>query len=401
MKKLKYIVANIISILIEYSLLFLALRIIFKMETKLILLILGIIFIVLVILDIVIINVTIAVRNKRSLKEINYKNLQEIIDIINAKYHKNISLVYVNMKRQSPAWSLIDNKIYININSINCYVDGDNGLLPGLVAYCAGNIVVGVGNLVSIANFKLSTIIGEALNSLLFKIYDHYMKGFKKVFFNILLGIDYLFSLNNLIFVYPLLRQDSYDANKFAVELGYGKELRAYYGCNLAYHDSYVEKLEFLNPSNSKMIAAMNDQMNLNENERMIYSVNNVLYYADINAEAYELNDITAIDRYAINSTNNNLVKLELNKITSLEYKMIGFGTNLHTLIAHNLKHFDCDILIIWKQLEELVVDDEKIYEEILNYSKTEDVNEKLLNYITNRLTSMKNTDNNKENKLN
>ena len=256
MRKVVFILSNIISIILEYLIIYLFFRAcnIEIIYVTIILLSIFIIHLILVIFSLIALNM----KTPEDEKKPYQKELNEIIEAVNSKYNAKFKLFYTSSPQPNPAWCM-GRCIYINNN-----YEINEVFSKGVVAHELGHGLSGISRYSSLASFKPSTVISKIIYLVMIKLFDKKNK-FVHFLLVLLLIIYVIFSLNNLIFVYPFVRKDEYIANDFAVKLGYGNELRCYYSFGLNNNDRMLRLTDFMHPTIDNMIVRLNKRLNIKE----------------------------------------------------------------------------------------------------------------------------------------
>ncbi len=270
MRKILFVVSSLVSVLVEYLIIYLLFRYLFKASP---IITYGVLIIIFLVMSFLTITSYIYLHQKTPADEEkpNEAFLTQIIDEVNRKYHRHFKLFYITSIQPNPAWC-IGNLIYVN-NSYRI----DEDYLGGVIAHELGHAISGIGNYTFIASLKPSTMISKTIYFAIVALMNQTIK-LKKILTKLLLVLYLLFSFNNLLFVYPFIRNDEYLANRVAVNLGYGNELRCYYG--LGYNeeiDPMLQRIDFMHPKLSAMINQINLDLGLTDNEVNFYIINNKL----------------------------------------------------------------------------------------------------------------------------
>ena len=355
MRKLVFILSNIISIILEYLIIYLFFRACNIQFIYVIITVLSIfiLHLILVIFSLIALNMKTPEDERRP----HQKELNEIIDMVNSKYKTKFKLFYTSSPQPNPAWCM-GRCIYINNN-----YEINEVFSKGVVAHELGHGLSGISRYSSLASFKPSTVISKIIYLIMVKLFDKKNK-FMHFLLVLLLIIYVIFSLNNLIFVYPFVRKDEYIANDFAVKLGYGNELRCYYSFGLNNNSDRMLRLtDFMHPTIDNMINRLNKRLNIKEYKNL-YWVNNNLYHAIIDTITVTLPPfITTIENYSFES--NTLKKIKGDGVIKV-YPNSFYGLNkLEVLIISNIKTLPIGSVRTLKSLKKIVVNDETIREEL------------------------------------
>ena len=225
MKKVLFIILNLISVFIEYALIYLFFRFVLN-KVFIISMIMTLVIFIMMIFVVIFANI---VLRKSSIEDKNRPcedEINKIIDKFTFKYNKRFYLHYVSAPQPNPAWC-IGNHIYIN-NQFRC----DNVFLPGVVAHELGHVISGISHFTFIPSLKVTSILSRVFHLSITALLNH-DKTFCKIISWVLFIPYYIINLNNIIFTYHFLKEDEINANSIAAKLGYGEYLRCYYAVAL------------------------------------------------------------------------------------------------------------------------------------------------------------------------
>ena len=257
MKKGLFILLNIFSVLIEYLLIYLFFRYVLN-KVFLISLIMTLVIFTIMVIFILYANIILRKTNIEDEKRPYEKELLNLIDNVEKKYHKDFHLHYVSAPQPNPAWC-VGNHIYINNEYVN-----DEIFLPGMIAHELGHAISGISHYTFIPSLKVSTTLSRVLYLTIVAMFNSKKKFVKNISYGLFIPY-YIINLNNMVFTFHFLRNDEITANSIAVELGYGDYLRSYYGLAKLYEqDPFLVKCDFYHPSIDKMIHCMNQKMKIN-----------------------------------------------------------------------------------------------------------------------------------------
>lgn len=360
MRKVKFIITNICSVLIEYLEIYLINRYMFQFNR---LLCYGITIGIFLVMSGLTLVSYYGLRQDTSDDEAkpNESFLTNIIEKVNQKYQKHFKLIYLTSIQPNPAWC-IGNCIYVNNNySI------DEDYLGGVVAHELGHAISGIGNYTFIASMKPSTLFSKALYFIIIQL-NKKRTIVKSIISNVLLVFYFVLSLNNIIFVYPMIRSDEYFANKIAVELGYGNELRCYYG--LGYDNSMtpiIKVMDLMHPALDKMIERLNDELKLSLEQRDYYIIHNKLIKCTKMTKTITLpNQVKIITSKAF--TNPNLKKITAYEVVTIESLAFANNLELEELIIPKTINFSTYRLNELRCLTKIDVNDEEILLKLIKY---------------------------------
>lgn len=151
----------------------------------------------------------------------------------------------------------------------------------GLIAHEMGHAVSGLTRFGKV-NMRLSGIIANLLAGIMINLLSaSKCKGLARACAYLIFPFFIILSLPNIIAVVPFMRADEYAANELAVSLGYGEELRCLYRSFFSETNKLVSAIDLVHPSIENMIARINKQMELSEEELKIYSTGLVVHYVD------------------------------------------------------------------------------------------------------------------------
>ncbi len=367
MRKILFIITSIISVLVEYLIIYLLFNYIFgfhKVVTY------GMLISILVVMTFLTITSYVYLHKETPSDEEkpNEVFLTKIIEQVNSKYHKHFKLYYITTIQPNPAWC-IGNCIYVNNNY---RIDED--YLGGIIGHELGHALSGICNYTFLASLKPSTVISKVIYFTIIALTKK-QSSINKIFLTLFIGIYILFSLNNLIFIYPMIRNDEYVANKLAVELGYGQELRCYYG--LGYDEDLnplIQKLDFLHPSLSQMINKINQELNLTKDQLEYYVIKNKLIKCTKMTKTITLPEQIEI------ITNKAFINPHLKKITSYNVLSIQSGAfsnnlELEELIFPNLVSLGTYKLNKLTKLKNIKINNEVIITSLIEIFKDSNPN--------------------------
>lgn len=366
MRKVKFIITSICSVLIEYLEIYLFNRYIFHFNQ---LLSYGIMIGIFLVMSGLTFVSYYCLRQDTSDDEPkpNESILTNIIEKVNQKYQKHFKLIYLTSIQPNPAWC-IENYIYVNNNySI------DEEFLGGVVAHELGHAISGIGKYTFIASMKPSTMFSKILYFIIIQL-NKKRTIIKSIISNVLLIFYFILSLNNIIFVYPMIRSDEYFANKIAVELGYGNELRCYYG--LGYDNSVtpiIKVMDLMHPTLDKMIERLNDDLGLSIEQRDYYIIGNKLIKCTKMTKTITLpNQVKIITSNAF--TNPNLKKITAYEVLTIETLAFANNLLLEELIIPKTINFSTHRLNELKHLTKIDVNDEEILKKLIKYFDCENL---------------------------
>ena len=350
MKKGLFIILNLISVIIEYTIIYLFFRFILK-KVFLISIIMTFIIFILMVLIVVYANI---VLRKSKIEDKSRPCEEEIIKIINKCseiYNKKFYLHYVSAPQPNPAWC-ISNHIYIN-NQYRC----SNIYLPGVVAHELGHAISGISNYTFIPSLKISTLISRVFYLTIISLIN-IDKKITNIIARIFYIPFYIINLNNLIFTYHFLKEDEFTANSVAVKLGYGEYLRCYYATVLKYDDNKLfRKADLMHPSIKLMIEKINFELGIKKELVDIYYINNILMLANIKTKTFNIPKfITEIYPNSINSSC--LVKITSDYVEKIHYNAFKGCPNIEVLSFENVKEFPVSVISSLDKLEAIKIDD-------------------------------------------
>ena len=378
MKKILFIILNLISILIEYTLIYLFFNVIlnynFTISTIMTFIIL-LLFMVLVLVA----NHQLKLPDDKDEKRPLESKLLEIINVTSKKYNKKFKLHYVTLPQPNPAWC-IGSDLYIN-NSIKV-----NPLyLPGIVAHELGHAISGVSNYTLLASLKPSTLISKTLYLTIVAL-ENKKNKLLNIFIYVLLFLYVIFSLNNIIFTYPFLISDEFTANDIVIKLGYGESLRCYYGLALFDEDSnFIRKIDFMHPKVSSMLDRVNNALEIKDEYLNFYSIDGILLTCFANTKTITLPDyITEIGDFAF--TNTSLKKVSSKNVVKVNVNSFYNNLELVELNLPNVKYFPTSSIRKLNMLNEIKINDLNIIKSIyLSYNQSNRLfNKKLYKILKN-----------------
>lgn len=357
MKKVFFIILNLISVVIEYALIYLFFRFILN-KVFIISLIMTLIILLLMVFVVVSANV---VLRKSSIEDKNRpceEEVNKIIDKVAATYNKKFYLHYVSAPQPNPAWC-IGNHIYIN-NQFRC----DNVFLPGVVAHELGHVISGISHFTFIPSLKVTSVISRVFHLSIAALLNN-DKTASKIIAWILFIPYYIINLNNLIFTYHFLREDEITANSIAAKLGYGEHLRCYYAVALKYDNSKLfRKSDFMHPSIEVMIEKLNEELKIEKELIDIYYINNALILANVKTKTFVVPSfITEIYPGSINSCD--LIKVSSDNIVKVSHGAFRECGNLEIINFKNVKDFSFSSLNNLNKLSTIKIDDLTILHKI------------------------------------
>lgn len=357
MRKGLFIVLNLISVIIEYLLIYLFFRFILK-RVFLVSVIMTLVILLVMVFIVVFANV---ILRKSKIEDKNRPCEEEILKIIDKcslVYNKKFYLHYVSAPQPNPAWC-ISNHIYIN-NQYRC----SNIYLPGVVAHELGHAISGISNYTFIPSLKMSSFISRVFYLTIVALVN-VDKKVTNIIANIFFIPYYIVNLNNLIFTYHFLKEDEIAANSVAAKLGYGEYLRCYYGEVLKYDDNKLfRKADLMHPSIELMINKLNFELGIKNELLDIYYIDNILLLANVKTKTFNIPKfITEIYPNAINGSN--LVKITSDYVEKIHYNAFKGCNNIEVLSFKNVKEFPISVINNLNKLETIKIDDLNILNNI------------------------------------
>lgn len=357
--KIKFVISNIIGLLFEYGFLLL---ILYLLKVKFItsLIIIGIIFLVNLVIVIIALSFSQDIKNSKDNIDHHYLIIDETINNINKSLGLDLKVMYVDLAQPNHAWC-IGKTIFINYR-----YDIDERLLQGVCGHEIGHVVSGLSIIANIASIKLSSI----LSRITFFFVIFFSKG-HSLFFRILTKILYviysLFSLNNIIFVYPFLVQDEFDANLFCAKSGFGEHIRTYYGIAKSLPQSDIlRKTDFTHPSIQDMIDELDNYLKIDKSLKDLYYIKNTLYVCY--KKTLTLTIPTFIDTIECNAfIYDDYVKINAPQVKKIEFRNFKDFSSLESLSIPNCEHFDYSLLRVLKNLNTITVSNKEIREKLIN----------------------------------
>ncbi len=322
MRIFRFILMQVISIIIEYLLLFLFLHYLVKIDF---------IISISIAIGLLILGLIISIISSKSLQNDEtekenipndklYESLNKLIVNANDKYHLNLKLIFIKFDIVGVAFS-VGNNIYINQD-----YDMKIEYLQGVLAHEIGHHISKLCRYSLIDTIKISTALSKIFHFFYLKLMktNHFKwLGYIMVFFHL------IFSLNNLIFTYPFLYNDEYLANHNACTLGYGEHLRCYYSMCLDDERSKLDQfLDFTHPSTKKMMDKMNKELKIDEKYYDYYFIDHRLYYYKTDVKELELPPfITILRSNAVRDYN--LIKITSSNILKVDDNAFRYTPNL------------------------------------------------------------------------
>lgn len=360
MRKFSFIIFNLISIIVEYLLIFIFLEYVFGFKHQISIIISLVVFVLMSCLTIIAYKEVKKPTNSEEAKP--YEDLiLPLIDKVNKEYGLHLKLYYIKAVQPNPAWC-IGNCIYVNNNfKIN------SDFLMGIISHELGHAISGISNYTYLASLKPSTLIGKVLYLTVIALSNSknralYYLGY--VFYI----LSFVISLNNIIFVYHFVKDDEFVANEYAIKLGFGDSLRSYYG--LIYRDEInklMVKADFLHPSIDEMITRINNSLHIKKELEDIYYIDNKLiisyqktktitlptFITEIGPNAFfnkELRKVSSKFVHKIDSRTFNLNhKLEEINLPNLEVFNLNNYRGIKNLKDVNIKNIDINIEFLKK----------------------------------------------------
>ena len=361
MKKVLFIILNLISVFIEYALIYLFFRFVLN-KVFIISMIMTLVIFIMMIFVVIFANI---VLRKSSIEDKNRPcedEINKIIDKFTFKYNKRFYLHYVSAPQPNPAWC-IGNHIYIN-NQFRC----DNVFLPGVVAHELGHVISGISHFTFIPSLKVTSILSRVFHLSITALLNH-DKTFCKIISWVLFIPYYIINLNNIIFTYHFLKEDEINANSIAAKLGYGEYLRCYYAVALKYDNNKLfRKSDLMHPSIELMINKLNEELKIRKELLDIYYINNALILANIETKTFTVPSfITEIYPDSING--NNLIKVSSNNVKKVHFGAFRECRNLEIISFKNITDFSISSLKCLNRLNTIKFDDLNIINKIyLNF---------------------------------
>ena len=360
MKKNIFIIIQLFSILIEYIVIFVFFYFLLKLSLMICIIITSILFLIGLIIGLI---------SKRSLKldSTNEKeerplenDFNDLINKINYEYHLKMKLIYIDYNNIGGIAFSAGHNIYIN----NAYNVNDE-YLKGILAHEIGHHMSGLCYYSFLDSMKLSTIISKIFNLLMLLCLNKYLKIFSWLFFILYT----LFSLNNLIFTYPFLYFDEYVANKNAVKIGLGHNLRCYYA--MCYHDERqkIEKwADFSHPDVRKMMDKLNKELQIKKEDLGFYFIDHTLYYTKVDTLTLTLPSyIEILNNNCIESAT--LIKIKADNVRIIKRKAFNKCLKVENLIIPKVKELDYQAIERLK-LKNLKINDKALLLNLIKLDK-------------------------------
>lgn len=377
-RNFRFVLLNILSTLIEYAIIFCFLYFIFKLSLKVSLISLGILFVIFCFITIFAF-IGIQMPSKKSNNEENkdFVIFNEIVENANKKYNLKLKVIFEKVPQPNPAFS-IGKTIYINTN-FNINADYS----CGVIAHEVGHAISGLSNLTAVASLRPSTIFCN-LFRLIVMACAAKDTIFTKVIGTIFYVLYILFSLGNLVVLYPFMREDEIIANNYATELGYGAELRVYYS---DYIDSDMPKLykmaDNVHPSANLMVDRLTSKLGLKGIEKSLFYCNDNLYNSNVDTLTLTLNNIKVIMSGAIKSEK--LKKIKSNSLIEIKPNVLKYIPNLEELNCPKLEKLPIHELAHLNNLKKINVKSTEIYIQIVkcDYLKNKPYYQDIVNKFT------------------
>lgn len=356
----RFIILNIISTLIEYSIIFLVFYFLFKFSLSKSLLTTLIIFVIFIFITIFAL-IGIQKPKKNNNKETSFKEFEkysQIVDEANKKYNMKLKVIYEDIPQPNPAFA-IGRTIYINTK-----FSVPSDLSCGVIAHEVGHSISGLSRLTPIASLRVSTIFCNLFRILVSTLCssDNIINKILSYFFYVLYII---FSLGNFIVLYPFMKEDELIANKYACELGYGLELRVYYAQFINKDEPVLfRKVDTLHPTATYMNELLTQDLKLKGIEKSLYYCNNHLYYSFISTYTLNLDNISVLMSCSLMSSK--LKKLKSNSLIEIKRNVLEFLPNLVELNCPSLEKLQVSELAKLNNLKKIIVKNEEIYLQIL-----------------------------------
>ena len=381
MEKVKFIISELITIIIQYFLICVS----FLLFTHKLLLSLYItlgIFtfhIIIVILTLIVIKKPSYTKVKvdESIKQL----VEELVNETNKKYNYSLIVKFIKIETFGPAW-ITGNVVFVNTKYLFL-----KDYFLGIVAHELGHYMTKVCKYSFIDTLKPGAIIARIFRFIYLVFFNLIRENKKRknyllnFFYNLFYYLYILFSIFDIILIFPILKQDEINANSIAAKkLGkkeYGNNLRCYYGaCCLKYWTKADSRNDIMHPSINKMIDLLNKELNISEYEKNIFYDDKKMYYAIINTKTYTLpNNIKTIEYDTMNS--DTLIKLNTNECEYIERKALNNLPNIEILIMKNVKTIHKETLMDLKKLKEIHVYNDELKEIIESYN----LNVKIINF--------------------
>lgn len=350
----KFILCNLIGIIIEYLIIFLCFRFIFKASIFASSITCLILFIIMSIMTIVSYHTI----NKIDQDENNYPHkdlLDKVIKDINYNLNTNFNISYAELYKPNPAWC-IGESIYVNTKFNISEI-----FLPGIIAHEVGHALSKISNYTYFASIKPSTLVSGIIQVTVISLIQSkniILNKLSYLFYYLLLIVN----LNNIIFVFPFLRDDELVANDYAVKLGYGHEIRSYY--SLLYKEesnNLILKMDYLtHPSIKVMIDKINQTMLLSYEFKDLYFIKNKLVksYQDtltitLPSNIYEIGPSSFY--------NVNLKKVSGENVLKVSYNAFNLNPNIEVLNLPNVCDISINEIKRLKKLKNVIINNDEI----------------------------------------
>ena len=273
MKHKFFIFSCLISILIEYGLLFIFLYKVLKINLIVSIIVVVVIFLLLLIGVLLgsksIIQGDIDIDDRPCEEE-----LLEIINKINKLYNKKFELHYISIPVLNPAFCMKD-CVYINLSEkkssntdkVAYSLISDEIFLPGVVAHELGHAISELTQYTFLATIKPLYIISSYLIMIIQGLIGK-QNIFLKILNYFLIFVYIVITLPYQLFIYPFIRQDEITANSIAAKLGYGENLRAYYKLYSLVNDDnnkLLRAIDFTHPTPELMAKKLSIELKVNK----------------------------------------------------------------------------------------------------------------------------------------
>ena len=277
MKKTRFILLNILATVIEISII--AWLLIGSLKDNLVL---GIVSLSLYTIFLLV--MTIVSFNKKSIFEtLEFpEQIKLKVDEIYGRFRQHHKDVFVKFHYVEDAFFIVpaayhDGNIYINSK-----YKFDPVFFEGIIAHELGHAKSGLVTIKWIHLLRITSIFARQIYTFRFKKRKWFKYPLMKIFDYILLVIYHLLSVLDHLVSNPFYREDEIYANQIAVEIGYGDSLRYFYYNSMI---STSEDIKYFSkhydckhPSSMEMLKRLESDMSLDESEKDVFAVNDVIY---------------------------------------------------------------------------------------------------------------------------
>lgn len=303
------------------------------------------------------------------------KELMEIINKTNKLYNKQFELHYTSVPILNPAFCL-KNCVYINLSE-KIIKNKDNPtyslmideiFLPGVVAHELGHAISGLTKYSFLATVKPLYVLSSYL-----LIMIHALIGKKnivaRIFNYLFVGLYTLITLPYQILVFPFIRNEEITANSIAASLGYGNDLRSYYKltCILDGNENRLLRfVDFLHPSPALMVNKLNKDLKISNKKVDYFTAKNHLIYVETDTLTLKIpNNVEVLLNKSING--DHLLKLTGDNVKVVYPLAFNNCINVEKIILPNVEEFSVSCLSKLKNLKEIKINNINILRQIYN----------------------------------